>query len=396
MNSLSVHLLLGCLVVSNSVAAPTPAQPSDTTPRTERRYLSGHGPADAVPWDFQVTGGRRAGEKTTIPVPSQWEQHGFGTYNYGQDDNRSSEHGLYRTRFHIPSEWQGRRINLVFDGSMTDTEATLNGRKVGPVHQGGFTRFRYDVTTLVKFGGGESNENVLEVDVAKASADPLTDRAERGGDYWVFGGIYRPVFLEALPATAIDHLAVDARADGSLRVDLTLGFSPGGRTDGPAVPGDECPGPGDRCNEAKSMGTPLHSIDSPGRRRSVSASRGRLPGVRDMELLKRRDLYTLRAHAPSESGRRIHQTETRIGFRTFEVRDGVGLFLNGKRILLKGVNRHSFRPETGRALTRENCYEDARLDPPDEHERRAHVALPARRGVPGGLRRTRTSTSSTN
>ena len=54
-------------------------------PQTEVRFLSGHGPKDAVPWEFSVTGGRRAGEWTTIPVPSNWELQGFGTYNYGQE-----------------------------------------------------------------------------------------------------------------------------------------------------------------------------------------------------------------------------------------------------------------------------------------------------------------------
>jgi hypothetical protein len=57
----------------------------------------------------------------------------------------------------------------------------------------------------------------------------------------------------------------------------------------------------------------------------------------------------------------LHTTTERFGFRTFEVRAGQGLFLNGQRILLKGVGRHSFRPETGRTLSREDCYDDARL-----------------------------------
>ncbi|MBP7140478.1 MAG: hypothetical protein KBA71_01115 [Opitutaceae bacterium] len=357
MKSFSVLLLFGCLFATSSVAAPPPVRPSEATPRTERHYLSGHGPDDAVPWDFQVTGGRRAGEKATIPVPSHWEQHGFGTYNYGQDDNRASEHGLYRTRFHIPSEWKGRRINLVFDGSMTDTDVTLNGRKAGPVHQGGFTRFRYDVTSLVKLGSGESNENVLEIDVAKASADLLTDRAERGGDYWVFGGIYRPVFLEALPPKAIDQLAVDARADGSLLVDMTLGFPPGGRTDGPAAPALHVQA---QVIDAggESVGAPFtQSIPRGGSGRI--RIEGKVPGVRTWTA-ETPNLYTLRVTL-FENDKGLHQTETRIGFRTFEVRDGIGLFLNGRRILLKGVNRHSFRPETGRALTRKNCYEDVRL-----------------------------------
>src|SRR5204862_281015 len=71
-------------------------------------------------------------------------------------------------------------------------------------------------------------------------------------------------------------------------------------------------------------------------------------------------LYRLRV-ALRRGDETLHVTDTRFGFRTFEVREAEGLFLNGQRILLKGVNRHSFRPETGRSLTRENCYEDARL-----------------------------------
>ena len=50
---------------------------------TLRLPLSGNGPADAVEWDFQISEGRRAGEQARIPVPSQWEQHGFGNYDYG-------------------------------------------------------------------------------------------------------------------------------------------------------------------------------------------------------------------------------------------------------------------------------------------------------------------------
>ena len=59
-------------------------------PVTERHYLSGHGPEDAVAWDFTVTAGRRAGEKATIPVPSNWEQHGFGGYDYGEGSPQKS------------------------------------------------------------------------------------------------------------------------------------------------------------------------------------------------------------------------------------------------------------------------------------------------------------------
>src|SRR4051812_10199373 len=48
---------------------------------TELLYLSGKGIDDAVAWDFMVTGGRKANQASTIPVPSNWEFHGFGTFN---------------------------------------------------------------------------------------------------------------------------------------------------------------------------------------------------------------------------------------------------------------------------------------------------------------------------
>jgi beta-galactosidase/beta-glucuronidase len=92
-------------------------------------------------------------------VPSQWELQGFGTYNYGQEPNKSTEHGLYCTTFKVPAAWTGRRIRLGFDGVMTDATAKVNGQSAGPVHQGGFTQFRYDVTGLVK----SDVDNVLEV-----------------------------------------------------------------------------------------------------------------------------------------------------------------------------------------------------------------------------------------
>ena len=65
-------------------------------------------------WAFEVTGGRRAGEKTTITVPSCWETQGFGTWQYGYNiefgdkwhghEKPADEHGLYSRTFTVPSE----------------------------------------------------------------------------------------------------------------------------------------------------------------------------------------------------------------------------------------------------------------------------------------------------
>jgi hypothetical protein len=85
-----------------------------------------------------------------FPCPRAGNCRGSGTYNYDQETGKSSEHGLYRLRFQVPAAWQARRIWLVFEGAMTDTGVKVNGRSAGPVHQGGFCRFRYDVTKLLK------------------------------------------------------------------------------------------------------------------------------------------------------------------------------------------------------------------------------------------------------
>ena len=119
---------------------------------TERLYLSGTGLHDEVEWEFRCTEGANCGEWTTIPVPSNWELHGFGNYNYGLDEEQTSEQGQYRHRFEVPADWRNfpdRRVKLVFEGSMTDTGVWVNGESAGPQHQGSFYPFEYDVTDLL-------------------------------------------------------------------------------------------------------------------------------------------------------------------------------------------------------------------------------------------------------
>ena len=75
--------LAGVVLTNAHAQAQTPA-----APETAIQFLSGHGPEDAVPWDFLCTAGTReprAGRRS--PVPSCWELQGFGTYNYGNEIN---------------------------------------------------------------------------------------------------------------------------------------------------------------------------------------------------------------------------------------------------------------------------------------------------------------------
>jgi hypothetical protein len=80
------------------------------------------------------------------------------------------------------------------------------------VHQGGFTEFSYDVTPYIRPG----KRQTLEVLVSKESANYSVNSAERRADWWLFGGIYRPVYIEVLPQEHISHVSIDARADGEI------------------------------------------------------------------------------------------------------------------------------------------------------------------------------------
>jgi hypothetical protein len=310
---------------------------------TEVSYLSGTGSDDAVNWNFTVSGGRRAGVASTIPVPSNWEFFGFGTFTYGTEGSRSSEKGTYSRSFDVPATWTGRQIFIVFEGSMTDTTVTINGKSAGPVHQGAFYRFRYDITSLVNVGAS----NQIQAIVAKESSDSSVNDAERSADYWVFGGIFRPVYLEAYPTASIERLAVNARADGSLAVDVFLrSATETGQLTARLFD-----------DSLTAVGTPITA--------AVTASQtkvtlqGTFTGIKPWTA-ETPNRYRLAVELATASGVR-HAVRENIGFRTIEVKAGNGIYVNGTKVMLKGLTRHCFWPETGRALSRQQSLDDVLL-----------------------------------
>ncbi len=305
---------------------------------TEVLYLSGVDKDQTVLWDFYCSHGRNSGKWSKIAVPSNWELQGFGHYSYGKDDQLSDESGLYRHTFVPPAKWKGKTVYLVFEGSMTDTHVKLNGKSAGPVHQGGFYRFHYDVTNLLRYGA----QNLLEVTVNKSSANASVNEAERKADYWVFGGIYRPVYLQAFPPEFIEQVAIDARADGSFcihvfprtksrdtHVEVQL------RKDGNTLP------------------------QSWRAARNASLVEGRLE---DAALWSPEFPHLYTAIITLRRGEQVlHRVEQRFGFRSIEVRPSDGIYVNNKKIMFRGVCRHSFWPESGRTTSKALSIADVNL-----------------------------------
>lgn len=274
-------------------------------------------------WSFEVTGGRRAGEKTTIMVPSCWETQGFGTWQYGYNiefgdkwhghEKPVDEHGLYSRTFTVPSEWRGKCVKLRFEGVMTEANVKVNGVAFPPHHSAWFP-FEFDISDIVNYGG----ENTLEIDCGKESSDASVNRSERRCDFWNYGGIFRSVSLRTVPKLHIECVRIDARADGTLHAVVRA-------SDGREETIDE-----------KWTNIETWDVDHP-------------------------KLYERVFELKDENGNVVDSVTKRFGFRTVEVRPRDGVYVNGKKIVVKGVNRQTFNARTGRTLTREMNYEDARL-----------------------------------
>lgn len=321
-----ITCLISCLHVSGQSSASK-----------EIIYLSGTDAYNTRTWDFWATGGRNAGKWSKIEVPSHWEQQGFGAYNYGRDYvtygknfRFADEQGIYKHRFNVPVKWKNRRLFILFEGVMTDTEVKINGRSAGPIHRGAFYEFTYDITELVNYG----RDNSLEVKVSKMSTDKSVNNAERLADYWVFGGIFRPVYLKSVPRDFIEGIGIDAQASGQIRVKLS--FPDSISASRVAI---------DIVNASGKKAGQLKGTIAAGQRVAVISGKLDNPELWTAETPK---LYSLNVNLWQKE-QLVYEDTERFGFRTIEVRPNDGIYINGTKIKLKGINRHVFWPETGRA-----------------------------------------------
>lgn len=342
-------------------------------PHPERIYLSGTDTDYTRTWEFYCSKGQNSGKWKSIEVPSCWELQGFGEYTYGRyytikGAKPSDETGIYRYRFLTPDCGKNDRIKLFFDGVMTDAEVWVNGKSAGQIHQGAFYRFSYDITSLLKAEG----ENLLEVKVAKQSANKSVNAAERRADWWLYGGIYRPVWLEVVPAVSMEHFILDARADGSLRASVRMAGNAEGHVLAVSIRGLK-------------DGKPLRTLQGKEQVSCPLATSGRETEFTckwsDVKVWNTEapELYVARLELKDRSGNVIQVREERIGFRTIEFFPQDGIYLNGTCLIVKGINRHSFSVDGGRTTSAAMSRQDALLIkemnmnavrshyPPDEH-----------------------------
>ena len=324
-------------------------------------------------WDFQIfprpeaVSDNAIQENTwqSIHVPGNWTMQGYGHPHYTNvvmpfpnhppDVPEDNPTGAYRRTFRIPQGWSGRRIILHFGGCEGALYAYLNGRPVG-ISKDSRTPAEFDVSSLVNLDA--PNELTVLV-VQWSDASFLEDQ-----DHWWQAGLQREVYLYSTSSPHIqDVFAVgdltDDYQDGILRTKVKIGF--------PAEQIKECSvelhlfDPNREpiwnqqlfftdvslSNEWFASQFPSNELNFEQEIKSPSPWTAETP-----------NLYTLVVTLKSSSGTEF--TSCKIGFRKVEIRERM-LLVNGKRVMIKGVNYHDHDDKTGKAISRELFVKDLHL-----------------------------------
>ncbi len=310
------------------------------------------------------------GEWDTIPVPSNWqmlgEEFASGKPKYDipiytnirypfpiddlpavpQDNNPT---GCYRRAFTVPEEWTGRQIFLHFEGVDSACYLWVNGQMVGYSEESRVPA-EFNITHYVQAG-----ENVLAVQVLRWSdGSYLEDQ-----DFWRLSGIYRSVWLWSAPAIHLRDFWVRPNRDADY-VGATLHVQGHVRAYTAAARDYRL-----RVQLYDADGQPV--FDEPVSQ-DVDLAQGRETIVELSHWIPNPQqwsdetpyLYTAILTLADAVGTPVEVTGCRVGFRRVELKEGQ-IHLNGKRILLKGVNRHEHDPVNGHVVTTESMIRDIEL-----------------------------------
>ncbi|WP_315068507.1 glycoside hydrolase family 2 TIM barrel-domain containing protein [uncultured Clostridium sp.] len=246
--------------------------------------------------------------------------------------------GSYVTFFNIKEDLKNKQTFISFQGVETAFYVWVNGDFVG-YSEDTFTPSEFDITGYLKDG-----ENKLAVEVYKrSSASWIEDQ-----DFWRFSGIFRDVYLYAIPETHISDIFV--------KTDLSADFTNA------------------KLNAAlKMVGNENTKIKA----YLEDAAENKIVEVKDIPFNKELtfsldvenvklwsaeepSLYELYIIVEKSDNSLVEVIKQKVGFRHFEMKDKV-MYLNGKRIVFKGVNRHEFSARRGRSITKEDMLWDIKF-----------------------------------
>ncbi|MCY9663534.1 DUF4981 domain-containing protein [Paenibacillus alginolyticus] len=299
-----------------------------------------------------------------IQVPAHWQLHGYDYPQYtnvkypweGKEDIKPpfapiqyNPVGAYVRTFTVPEAWKKQPVYISFQGVESAFYVWVNGELVG-YSEDSFTPAEFDLTPYLQDG-----ENKLAVEVYRwCDASWLEDQ-----DFWRMSGIFRDVYLYSTPKAHVYDFSVVADLDdenqhGFLQVKATV----------TNVFGEQL---GKHTLEVMLYDTtgnpvlvPLSAdvvLDDENERELQLFTKVENPMKWTAETPS---LYNLVLVLKNASGEFVEAVSCRVGFRRFELIDGL-MKINGKRILFKGVNRHEFNCDTGRAIRYDDMVRDIQL-----------------------------------
>ena len=327
------------------------------------------------PMDFYKTSFDASSWKT-IPVPSCWEMQGYGipiytnvTYPFknqpplirGQEGytvlQEPNAVGSYRRTVKVPAEWDGREIYLHFNDIYSAAYVWVNGQKVGYT-QGPNNDSEFDVTKYIKPG----QENLVCVEVYRWSdGSYLEDQ-----DMFRMSGIHRDVYLEARQKLHVQDVRLRSMMDGRGRRNGQSSMVNGQWKPGRAYLGIDIAlqNLGKKATDAR---IDVELVNPAGKtvQTAILQVSNIEKGIRHGEFMlevQNPELWT--AETPNlytvniSVGGDVYTQK--YGFRKIENRDGQ-VFINGKRVMFKGADRHDTHPVYGKAIPVESMIEDILL-----------------------------------
>ena len=296
-----------------------------------------------------------------IEVPGTWQMQGYGNPHYrdrglppGIDekhppriDPQQNGLGRYRKTFTLPEDWQGQTIFLHFGAVQAALQVWVNGKEVG-YSQDSRLPAEFDISEFLVTG-----ENLISALIYRfCDGSYLEDQ-----DMWYLNGIFRDVYIYITPSTRIEDFYLRCDFDPDYQdarfvADVTL-FNDG--------------------SDDQAINLNVELIDPD--KKQVFSHREKITdweasvcrigiekAVQDPSKWSAEDpsLYTVLLSLVDADGNTVEVIPAKFGFRVVEIIDRQ-ILLNGKPILIKGVNRHEFDPRTGYAVSRESMEAQVKL-----------------------------------
>jgi beta-galactosidase len=304
-----------------------------------------------------------------VSVPHTWNRVGYyltdvaGRMNTPDNVNKTQGVGWYRLAFTPPATFKGKRAWLQFDAASRMANVWLNGIHLGE-HKGGFSRFRLDATAALK----PARRNVLVVKVDNSNpalGSPTADILPLAGDFFVHGGLYRPVSLIGTDPVHVDMsdfggpgaYATTTAIDGQrAQVTVRTKLRNDGRRRAQVIVRTRLLDAESRVAAESTQRLVLEGQAGSEVAQSLTLAPARLwRGMEDPYL------YELQVEVSAPDGRVLDGIGHAFGVRQIRVDPDRGLLLNGRALRLHGVALHQDREGKGWAISEDDIAADIEL-----------------------------------